>query len=59
MIMVVTTDSLATQQFPSFGFVTHIIDSMLDVEIHIIGDKELHGFQVSYWIRRYVNQSFS
>ena len=32
---------------------------MLDMQIHIIGDKELRGFQVSYWIRSYVNQPFS
>ena len=57
MIMVVTTDSLATQQFPSF--VTYITDSMLDMQIHIIDDKELHGFQVRYRIRCYVDQPFS
>ena len=55
--MVVTTDSLATQQFPSF--VTYITDSMLDMQIHIIGDKQLYVFQVGYWIRRYMNQPFS
>ena len=32
---------------------------MLDMQIHIIGDKVLHGFHVRYWIRRYVNQPFS
>ena len=57
MIMVVTTDSLTAQQFPSF--VTYITDSMFNMQIHIIGDKEFHGFQLSYLIRRYVNQPFS
>ena len=50
------TDSLATQQFPSS--VTYIIDSMFDIQIHITEDKELHGFEVRCWIRRYVNQPF-